>query len=164
MLFSDPHFQWRKKIIICVAFFFIFRTTFSMGEENHHLCCVFFIFRPTFSMGEENHDLFFSDPHFQWRRKIIICVAFFLNFPTHIFNGARKSSSVLRFFLFSGPNFQWGKKIIICVAFFFKFCQNSTLYYSAPLTQSPCSSFILHDEMGMISKVKMGLRSKRNKI
>ena len=118
MLFSDPHFQWRKKIIICVAFFFIFRTTFSMGEENHHLCCVFFIFRPTFSMGEENHDLFFSDPHFQWRRKIIICVAFFLNFPTHIFNGARKSSSVLRFFIFR-PKFSMGEENHhLCCVFF----------------------------------------------
>ena len=37
----------------------------------------FIIFRPTFSMGEENHDLLFSDPHFQWGRKIMICVAFF---------------------------------------------------------------------------------------
>ena len=65
-------------------------------------------------------------------------------FPTHIFNGGGKSSSVLRFFS--------------------KFCQNSTLYNSTPLTQSPCSAFILHTEMGIISKVKMGLRSKGNKI
>ena len=66
--------------------------------------------------------------------------------------------------LFFGPHFQKGRKIIICVAFFSKFCQNSTLYNSTPLTQSPCSAFILHTEMGIISKVKMGLRSKGNKI
>ena len=83
----------------------------------------------------------FSDTPFhpygrKWKTlKRVICY-----FPTHIFNGGGKSSSVLRFFS--------------------KFCQNSTLYNSTPLTQSPCSAFILHTEMGKISKVKMGLRSK----
>ena len=63
-------------------------------------------------------------------------------FSTHIFNGGGKSSSVLRFF----PN---SAKTPLC---------------TTPLTQSPCSAFILHTEMGIISKVKMGLRSKGNKI
>ena len=74
-----------------------FPTHIFKGEENHDLCCVY-IFRPTISMGEENHDLccvlfpnfLFAYPHFQWGRKIMICVAF-ISFPTHIFNGGRKS-------------------------------------------------------------------------
>ena len=36
--------------------------------------------------------LLFSDPHFQWGRKINICY-----FPTHIFNGEGKSSYVAFF-------------------------------------------------------------------
>ena len=66
--------------------------------------------------------------------------------------------------LFSDPHFQWGGKSSSVLRFFSKFCQNSPLYNSTPLTQSPCSAFIFHTEMGIISKVKMGLRSERIKI
>ena len=78
-----------------------------MEEENHHLCCVFFKF---------------SDPHFQWGKKIIICVAFLKKkFSDPHFQWGKKIIICVAFFLFSDPHFQWGKKIIICVAFFFIF-------------------------------------------
>ena len=72
-----------------------------------------------------------------------------------------RKNSVLRIILFqllfSDPRFQWGGKSSSVLRFFPNSAKNSTLYNSTPLTQSPCSAFILHTEMGKKSKVKMGI-------
>ena len=63
--------------------------------------------------------------------------------------------------LFSDPHFQWRRKIIICVAFF---SPNSAKTPLCTTSLHLVSHLSLHTEMGIISKVKMGLRSKGKKI
>ena len=39
---NDPKFEKLAKFELVLSDVIIFRPTFSMGEEKHHLCCVFF--------------------------------------------------------------------------------------------------------------------------
>ena len=80
---------------------------------------------------------------------------------TWIFFGFSKQYAVCFIIIFR-PTFSMGRKIIICVAFFFQILPK--LHFVQLHSTHSVSLFSIHTEMGIISKVKKGLRSKGNKI